>query len=262
VAAEAARRPEHRLYLKLRSSNLTVLHVSNEGRAGQYFHTTVQGDSEDEQRLSALLTGLSSVPFHSRVYVHTSVPALREVLRKPTKELPRAVREALSRKSLQLRGGTINRLDTFWQDLLTQEEGQFLPQMGGNINNFYLHTYAVTDGLQTHASGLLYGEGELYLYEQRCPGEHLCRLEIDAAAWALGLIAPSKTIEFRHQHPKTQLFWDDANAYLQLHPDVQPIADRIGNHIGQKKLRFNLPEARCDDALARAVRLYTGRNLA
>ncbi|GAA5533922.1 hypothetical protein [Deinococcus aluminii] len=261
MPVEASRRPEHRLYLQLSKQHVTVLHVRNAGRTGNYFQTSVQGRTEEEQRLSALLTGLSSIPFHTRVYVHTNVPALRDLLRQPIREWPRPVRELLDRKSLQLRPGQFNLLDDFWKDLLSQEEGHLLPRMDG-LNNFHLHTYAVTDGLQTHASGLLYGEGELHLYDKRSPGELLSQAELDVAAWALDLVAPSKTIELRHQHPKTQRFWEETDAYLQDHPGVKGMANRIGKLVEQKQLRFNVPASRQDDALARAVRWYTGRSLA
>lgn len=261
MPAEASKRPEQRLYLQLSGQDLTVIHVRNEGKTGHYFTVPVQGQGEEEQRLSALLTALGSVPFHSLVYVHTNLHTLREQLRRPPSGWPKELKALLQRKSLQLRVGTLTRLDGFWQDILTQAEGGTLPRMNG-LNHYHLHTYAVTDGLQTHVAGLLYGEGELHLYDGRVRGEQLCQTELEAACWALDLVTPSKTIELRHQHPTTRRFWEDAERYLSDSPDVQPLARRIGRLIEEKNLRFNVPQTRLDDTLARAVRWYTGRGLA
>ena len=81
--------PEHRLYLTLSGPTLTVLHVRDADQGAAYFTTTVEGDTPADQQLCALLTALSSAPYRTTVYLHTSIKALWALIRTPSPEWPR-----------------------------------------------------------------------------------------------------------------------------------------------------------------------------
>lgn len=252
--------PVHRLHLRMSGRQLTVLHVRNEGRTGNYFQTEVQGGDEEQQRINALLTGLGSVPYGSHVYVHTPIKGLKELLRQSANVYPKPVRQAMKTKHLRLQGGSSEYFEPFWKDLLDYYGAGTLPHLGP-MEHYRLHTYAVTDGVQTHASGLLYGEGEIHLHHGRYQGEQLQRGELEMACWALDLVGVAKAIDLRHQHPLTTEFWEKTEEYIAERPDIKPLANRIGGLISKKQLRFNVPVVRQDDVLARAVRLRTGLHL-
>jgi len=255
-----ARSPQHRLYLKLTGTKLTVIHVRDNDYGGVYFTTTIEGADKADQQLSALLTALSSVPYHSTAYIHTSVQPLVALIRAET-AWPRELKALLRRLDLTLRLGLFSRMDRFWQDMLTLIEAGQLPEPDG-LNNHALYTYAVTDGLQTQMAGVLYGEGQLYLYAQQHAGEQLSPTELDAARWAFELVARGKTLELHHFHPKTPAFWDDTSTYLDAYPETKALAEQIGTLIEQKSLRYNLAAPEQNSPLRQAVKWVAGRALA
>lgn len=256
----AARRAEHRLYLRVSGTDLTVIYVQE--NCGQYYTATLSGKTEKDCQLSALLTALQSVPFRSIVYIHTSTRQIRELLASDPPSWPRELKNVVRQKSLELRNGTVGRLDMFWQDMLNQIAQGNMPTITG-MNQFALHTYTLTDGLQTYISAVLYGEGQLNLYNNRRKGEHLSTSELGAVQWAFDLLPHGKTVELHHQHPQTQQFWDATDDYLQQFPDkdTKRLIEGIGKHVASKNIRFNTPPVRVNDPLSRAVRSLAGRSL-
>ena len=259
TATDAPVLPIHRLHLRLSGRQLTVLHVRNEGQTANYFTTEIQGADDDELRLNALLTSIGSVPYGSQVFIHTPIKGIKELLRKPANDYPKALRKVMRTKYLRVRGGSAEHTELFWKSLLDHAQ-ETLPPLDP-MDHYRLHTYAVTDGLQTHVSGLLYGEGEMHLHTGRYPGEQLQRAEVEMACWALDLVGVAKSIEMRHQHPDTNDLWQQTETYVETHPEIKPIVNRIGTLVGKKHLRFNVPTTRRDDVLTRAIRLHTGLNL-
>jgi len=254
------RSPQHRLYLKLTDTTLTVIHVRDNDSGGVYFTTTIDGPTPEDRLLSALLTALSSVPYHSTAYIHTSVAPLMTLIREE-RTWPRELKALLKRLNLTLRLGLFSKMDRFWQDMLTLIEAGNLPEPEG-FNNHALYTYAITDGHQTHMAGVLYGEGQLHLYSHQHDGDTLSPPELDAARWAFELVARGKTVELHHFHPATATFWDNTSAYLATYPQVKPLAERIGTLVEQKSLRYNVALPEHNSPLRQAVKWVAGRALA
>ena len=264
-----AERPAHHIYLRLDSGRrgtagtLTVIHVQGEhSTSGNYFCSPLSGHTAAERSLGAVLTAINSVPYYTRLFIHTTQREIRDLIRTRATEWPPQLREALQRKKVTLRPGNLERLELFWADLLGAVSREALPELG-TINQYQLYTYGVCDGVQTYASGLLYGDGQLHICSRREKGSELAAGEMGMAAWGFSLLPPGKCVEIHQHNPELRDYWEgDAAQFVRLYPAVEDSSRQLGRQLKDKALRFNVASAHTENSLWRGVRWLAGRMLA
>ncbi|KQR21879.1 hypothetical protein [Deinococcus sp. Leaf326] len=269
AAIGTAERPAHHIYIRLDAGSrgspatLTAIHVQGEhSTSGNYFSAPLAGDTAAEQRLGALLTAVDSVPYYTRLYIHTTQRELRDLVRTRATEWPQQLRDALQRRNVTIRIGSLEHLELFWVDLLNAVSRKGLPSIGP-LNHYQLYTYAVCDGRRTYASGLLYGDGQLHIYSHQEKGSELAAGELTMAAWAFSVLPMGKCVELHQNNPELRDYWEgDAAQFVDLYPGAEDSSKQIGKHLKAKALRFNVTAVHKENDLWRGVRWLAGRMLA
>lgn len=264
-----AKRPAHHIYIRLDSgargdpATLTAIHVQGaDGTSGNYLAIPVAGRTPQECSASALVTVLGGLPYYAAVYIHTNNRNVRDLVRKRPAEWPPEIREALQRRNITLRPGSLERLDLFWSDLLDAVSRKALPSIGP-LNNYQLYTYAVCDGRRTYASGLLYGDGQLHIHSHSEKGSELAAGELTMAAWAFSLLPVGKCVELHQHNPELRDYWEgDAAQFVHFYPGAEHSSRQIGRHLKDRALRFNVASVHKENDLWRGVRWLAGRLLA
>lgn len=246
-----------RLYIHLEQGRMVAIHVRNEDSSGDYFSIPLEGNPK-EQLNYTLEAAISTAPNHCTCYIHTLHQTLRNAVRDRTYQPELLGR--LKTRNIYLRAGSVTRLDGFWQDLLHDFTTDRILQVG-QLSNYILHTYTVTDGLQTFSGGVLFGEGQIHSHTYRVKGSDFASAELEIAAWAVELLGMGKTIELHHHHPEVGDFWHDPGGFTEKYPLAESAKVRIGKAFERKDLHFEVDQRKRENTISRAVRELVGRSL-
>lgn len=185
---------------------------------------------------------------------------------KNDKPRPKIIDTVIRSGNLSLSTGSISYLAPVWQNLVMQASQQALPELN-KLVNYEIHTYAVTDGLRTYAGGILYGSGQIYLHSDHLRvanydtvQEDLKVAEMTALEGVLRHLPKGTTVELHHTDPNLERFWNDTDDFMQEHPDIRPIAEKIANHIN-RDIRFETPPNKRTTAISSAARTLVSRSL-
>ena len=148
-----------------------------------------------------------------------------------------------------------------WQRLLDRvSKGETL-QQSSHLAEYELYTYSVQNPLGlTWSAAILFGDGEIHIHEERRRSFSMLEGELRAVEGILGLLPGGKCVEMRHTDPQLQKFWNQPDDFFAEHPELQEVAERIGEHV-QRGIRFEAPTNYEASTMRDAAQWLVGRAL-